>query len=95
MSSSGLPVTGQETVREYPCSKCGQDFRMRIVYPFWICPSCGSKLIPADRDQDVPDEVLRLDPASGRPIPQPKRTAAAPQDIQPPAIRRPAQSHKP
>jgi len=53
------------TPRLYRCPGCRVSLRMLIEWPFWRCPACRSRLIPAD-----------LLPAEGRP--EPGRTKSAP-----------------
>jgi hypothetical protein len=39
----------------FRCPACGTDSRMCIVWPFWTCPICEARLIPADLPQiDAP-----------------------------------------
>ncbi len=36
------------TPHVYTCPACGKPARMRVAWPFWECPHCQQRLIPAD-----------------------------------------------
>jgi hypothetical protein len=38
------------TPLRYHCKACGQHHQMLIEHPWWVCPYCRSRLVPADLD---------------------------------------------
>jgi hypothetical protein len=73
---------------------------MLVAWPWWICPSCKARLIPADspssigiaKARPVTDKDLRLDPGvADKPVPEPNAPPAAAQ----PSDFPPAQPHRP
>jgi ribosomal protein L37AE/L43A len=48
MDRHRLDMTHALTPLAYSCRACGRHMRMLIVWPFWECPHCHVRLIPAD-----------------------------------------------
>ena len=69
------------TPRSYRCPRCGTTAPLRVSWPWWFCPQCEVRLIPADlypvEEKETQPEVAggterRLDPGTPhRPVPQP------------------------
>jgi hypothetical protein len=38
------------TPLHYHCRACGQQHPMLIEHPWWVCPYCHTRLVPADLD---------------------------------------------
>src|SRR5262245_40627884 len=52
----------------YSCPACRHRARMRIVWPFWHCPNCSARLVPADLYAGkVPPEVQPTGGLDARP----------------------------
>lgn len=49
------------TPRAYRCPACGASSRMAIEWPFWRCPLCSERLIPADlQPADTPTSTVTI-----------------------------------
>jgi hypothetical protein len=48
MDRHRLDPTHTLTPLAYSCRACGRHLRMLVVWPFWECPHCHTRLIPAD-----------------------------------------------
>ena len=73
MDRHRIDPTHALTPRVYLCPACARGARMRIVWPFWHCPQCNARLIPAD-----------LYPA-GLPAPQVQSNGGAGLEARPPS----------
>jgi hypothetical protein len=72
---SGPRIDGPHnlTPKAYRCPACKAILRMQIEWPFWRCPQCGMRLIPADlypiepssTSSPVPDPAINAPPPSG------------------------------
>ena len=54
------------TPRAFRCPACGAHERMEIVWPFWRCSRCHTRLIPADHSANGNGGLSAND--NGRPV---------------------------
>jgi len=92
MCNSGAPSNHEITPLSYRCPGCRTAAQMRIAWPWWICPNCQARLIPADSPSSIgkakqdpaSDKELRIDPGvPDKPVPVPNA---------PPVVARPSES---
>ena len=86
MHNSVPPSNTETTPGSYRCPKCRDTGRMLVAWPWWICPNCQARLIPADspssigkaKAQPVTDKELRLDPGvPDKRVPEPNAPTIA------------------
>ena len=78
------------TPHVYTCPACGQPVRMLVVWPFWECPLCQERLIPADLypvSERTPGDIAPQSP--DQQIPSPRDLLAPPDNAWPQAEVRP------
>jgi hypothetical protein len=100
MHNFGPPSNPEFTPSSYRCPGCRNTVRMQIAWPWWICPNCRSRLIPADspssigkaKEEPINGKELRIDPgAPEKAVPEPNAPTIA---IRPSAMP-PAQPQRP
>ena len=64
MDRHRLDTTHALTPLAYSCRACGRHMRMLIAWPFWVCPHCHVRLIPADL---YPIQAAGQSPAAEKP----------------------------
>lgn len=83
MDRHRLDPTHALTPLAYPCRACGRHLRMLIVWPFWECPHCHVRLVPADLYPIVAAGQQPTAETPQEPAPQPEDPARTDSELRP------------